>query len=72
MSRFESSVDSEGIETGMTAGEKDEVLELLKAYTIVDKINTVVWCVERNRVGSTFFEKTIYDLVRILMKKERL
>ena len=48
--------------------EKDEVVELLNAYTIVDKINTVVWCVDRNRVGSTFFEKTIYDL-RILMKK---
>lgn len=51
--------------------QKDTVCELIDSYTIVDKINTIVWCVDRDRAGSIFFEDTIRDLECLLHKRKK-
>lgn len=44
--------------------EKDLALRILKIYTILDKINSIIWCRNRKRVGSVFFKQSIEYLER--------
>lgn len=51
--------------------EKAQLFELLDTYSIVDKINTIVWCAKRNRIESAFFKETIDFLERNIEDGER-
>ncbi len=44
--------------------EKDLAMRILKIYTILDKINSIIWCRNRKRVGSVFFKQSIEYLER--------
>lgn len=44
--------------------EKDLALRILKIYTILDKINSIILCRNRKKVGSVFFKQSIEYLER--------
>lgn len=48
--------------------DKKQIFDLLEAYTLLDKINTIVWCVCRKREESDFMKDTIHYLERKLTK----
>lgn len=51
---------------------KKQIFELLEAYTLLDKINTIAWCVSRKREESDFMKETIHYLERKLTKGKKV